>query len=112
MIKHKMLMCAMLGISLGISPASFAKLTEAEAIELVKKAYIFGFPVVDSYRIQHSYFVDQKDKKYKGDWNQIHNIARVFTPKNVAIQTPNSDTPYSFVGADLRTEPLVLSVLK
>ena len=59
MIKHKMLMCAMLGICLGISPSSFAKLSEAEAIELVKKAYIFGFPVVDSYRIQHSYFVDQ-----------------------------------------------------
>src|SRR5262249_30994072 len=25
-------------------------------------------------------------------------------------QTPNSDTPYSYVGADLRAEPLVISV--
>ena len=31
-------------------------------------------------------------------------------PTDTAIQTPNSDTPYSAVGADLRTEPLVLTV--
>src|SRR5690606_34089653 len=30
--------------------------------------------------------------------------------EDTAIQTPNSDTPYSFVGADLRAEPLVLTV--
>jgi hypothetical protein len=34
----------------------------------------------------------------------------VYTPANTAIQTPNSDTPYSFVGMDLRTEPIVLTV--
>jgi hypothetical protein len=40
----------------------------------------------------------------------MFNIGRVYTPKDTAIVTPNSDTPYSFVGADLRAEPLVLSV--
>ena len=47
---------------------------------------------------------------YKAPWNTIFNTARVYTPADTAIQTPNSDTPYSFVGADLRAEPLVLSV--
>jgi len=37
-------------------------------------------------------------------------VPRVYTPADTAIQTPNSDTPYSFVGADLRAEPLVLTV--
>jgi hypothetical protein len=36
--------------------------------------------------------------------------ARVYTPDDTAIQTPNSDTPYSYVGADLRAEPLVFFV--
>ena len=36
--------------------------------------------------------------------------ARVYTPADTTIQTPNSDTPYSAVGADLRAEPLVLTV--
>ncbi|MHA3024273.1 DUF1254 domain-containing protein [Mycobacterium sp. BMJ-28] len=81
-----------------------------EVREIAKQAYLYGFPMVDNYRIQYSYFVDQNDPNYKGGWNQIHNLARVATPADTAIQTPNSDTPYSFVGADLRTEPLVLTV--
>ena len=36
----------------------------------------------------------------------------MFTPKDTAIITPNSDTPYSFVGLDLRAEPIVLCVPK
>ncbi|MFG6178468.1 DUF1254 domain-containing protein [Halomonas sp. THAF12] len=81
-----------------------------ELREIIKEAYIYGFPMVDSYRIQYSYFVDQDNPEYKGAWNEIHNMSRVFTPQDKAIQTPNSDTPYSFLGADLRAEPLVISV--
>jgi hypothetical protein len=86
----------------GVSPA--------EARAIAKEAYIYGFPIVDNYRIQHAYWVDKTTQEYKGPWNQIWNSARVYTPADTAIQTPNSDTPYSFVGADLRSEPLVLTV--
>ena len=58
----------------------------------------------------YSYFVNKEDPEYKGGWNEIHNTARVYTPDDKTIQTPNSDTPYSAVGADLRAEPLVLTV--
>ena len=87
-----------------------ARTTPAELRQIIEEAYIYGFPMVDSYRIQHSYFVDKANPEYKGEWNQVHNVARVFTPQDKAIQTPNSDTPYSFLGADLRAEPLVISV--
>jgi hypothetical protein len=80
--------------------------------EIAKEAYIYGFPLVDSYRIQYSYFVDKSGPEYKGAWNEVHNTARVYTPEDKAIQTPNSDTPYSQLGADLRAEPLVISVPK
>ncbi len=43
-------------------------------------------------------------------WNEIHNTARVYTPEDKAVQTPNSDTPYSILGLDLRAEPMVLTV--
>ena len=81
----------------------------AQAREIARDAYIYGFPMVDSYRIQYAYFVNQQDPEYKGAWNQIHSIARVYTPSDTAVQTPNSDTPYSILGADLRAEPLVLT---
>jgi len=77
---------------------------------IARDAYIYGFPMVDNYRILHSYFVDHDGAEYKGSWNQVHNTARVYTPDDKSIQTPNSDTPYSTVGADLRTEPLIFSV--
>jgi hypothetical protein len=84
--------------------------TPSEARAIAKDAYIYGFPMVDSYRIEYGYFVDKKDPEYKGPWNEIHNTARVYTPADTAIQTPNSDTPYSYVGMDLRAEPLILTV--
>jgi hypothetical protein len=37
-------------------------------------------------------------------------MPRVFTPDDKTVQTPNSDTPYSMLGMDLRAEPLVLTV--
>jgi hypothetical protein len=84
--------------------------TPNEARAIAKEAYIYGFPLVDSYRIQYSYFVDRGGPEYKSPWNTIYNNARVYTPDDKAIQTPNSDTPYSYVGADLRAEPVVLTV--
>ncbi len=85
-------------------------LTVEEARAIAKEAYVYGFPLVDTYRIQYSYFVDQSNPEFKAPWNTLVNNARVYTPDDKAIQTPNSDTPYSYVGADLRAEPLVFSV--
>ncbi|MGZ2453185.1 hypothetical protein ACVIRO_006002 [Rhizobium ruizarguesonis] len=89
-----------------------ADVTAAEARAIAKEAYIYGFPMVDSYRIQHAYFINTKNPEYKGPWNQVINTPRVYTPADTAIQTPNSDTPYSWLGLDLRTEPIVLTVPK
>ncbi|MEO5914299.1 MAG: DUF1254 domain-containing protein [Luteolibacter sp.] len=91
-------------------PASGAPPTPEEARAIIKEAYIYGFPMVDSYRIQHAYFVDRQSPEFKAPWNQLVNTPRVYTPADTAIQTPNSDTPYSFAGLDLRAEPIVLTV--
>jgi hypothetical protein len=73
--------------------------------DIAKSAYICGFPMVDSYRIQYAFFVDQKNPGYKTPWNQIRNLPRVFTPDDKTVQTPNSDTPYPAVGLDLARNP-------
>jgi hypothetical protein len=81
-----------------------------QARAIAKEAYQYANPMVDGYRIQHAYFVNTNNPEYKGAWNQIHSNARVYTPQDKAVQTPNSDTPYSMAGLDLRAEPLVLTV--
>src|SRR5580700_5095772 len=86
------------------------EVTPAQARAIAKEAYIYGFPLVDNYRAEYAYFVDRNNPEFKAPWNQITNIGRVFTPKDVAVQTPNSDTPYSWLGLDLRAEPVVLTL--
>jgi hypothetical protein len=105
------LACTMvLLVSFPFTAAAQTDATPDEARVIAKEAYIYGFPLVDNYRIQHAYFVDRQNPEYKAPWNQIRNIPRVFTPEDKTIQTPNSDTPYSILGLDLRAEPMVLTV--
>jgi hypothetical protein len=63
-----------------------------------------------NYAVMYEYAVDRSSSQFKAPFNQIKNEPNVFTYKDTAILTPNSDTPYSFVWMDLRAEPIVLSV--
>lgn len=90
--------------------AQASDLTPAEARAIAREAYIYGYPLVDNYRIQYAYYVDKNNPNFKAPWNHIKNINSVFTPADTAVQTPNSDTPYSWIGLDLRAEPIVISV--
>lgn len=91
---------------------SFAadSLTPAEARAIAAEAYIYGYPLVDNYRINHAYWVDKSSPEYRGPINALKHTARVYGPEDKAVQTPNSDTPYSFAWLDLRSEPLVLTL--
>jgi hypothetical protein len=51
-----------------------SSVTPEEARAIAKEAYTYGNPLVDSYRILYSYFVDEKDSDFKAPWNQIKNI--------------------------------------
>lgn len=94
-----------------LAPAAHAQdVTPEEARAIAKDAYIYGFPIADNYRVAYAYFTDKNDPNFKAPWNQIANIARVFTPADTSIQTANSDTPYSMIGMDLRAEPIVLTL--
>lgn len=86
------------------------EVTPEEARRIAKEAYIYGFPLVDNMRVQYAYFIDKDDPDYKAPYNILYNIPRVFTSQDKAIQTANSDTPYSWIGLDLRTEPMVFTV--
>jgi len=102
---------AVLAAALLISTSSRAQAPGAvEARAIAKQAYVYGFPMVDNYRILYDYFVNAKSPEYKAPFNVIRSMARVYTPEDTAVQTPNSDTPYSFLGLDLRAEPIVLTV--
>ena len=81
-----------------------------KAKDIAEAGFIYGLPIVMNYGVMYEYAVDRNSGQFKAPFNQIKNEPNVFTYKDTAIPTPNSDTPYSFVWMDLRAEPMVLSV--
>src|SRR3981189_2044198 len=81
-----------------------------ETKAIAEEGFIYGLPIVMNYAVMYEYAVDRNSGQFKAPFNQINNEARVFTYKDTAIVTPNSDPPYSIVWLDLRAGPIVLSV--
>ena len=104
------LLATCLGLWAGNAPAMNFSATPDEARSIAREAYLYGFPVVEMYKTLYTQAVDKDGKNFKAPFNQIGNTAMVFTPKDTAFVTPNSDTPYSFLWMDLRAEPLVLTL--
>ncbi|OQK18504.1 cell envelope protein [Methyloprofundus sedimenti] len=82
----------------------------AETKAIAEEGFIYGLPIVMNYAVMYAFSVDKNSSQYKAPFNVIDNLHRVFTYKDTAIISPNSDTPYSSLWLDLRTEPIVLSV--
>ncbi|HTF34036.1 MAG TPA: DUF1254 domain-containing protein [Myxococcota bacterium] len=82
----------------------------AETKAIAEEGFIYGLPIVMNYAVMYEYAVDRNSGQFKAPFNQIKNEARVYTYKDTAVVTPNSDTPYSLLFMDLRAEPIVLSV--
>src|SRR5438105_2327037 len=80
------------------------------AKDIAEAGFIYGLPIVMNYAVMYEYAVDRSSRQFKAPFNQIKNEARVYTYKDTAVITPNSDTPYSIAWLDLRAEPIVLSV--
>ena len=76
----------------------------------MEEGFIYGLPIVMNYAVQYEYSIDRNSGQFKAPFNALSNEHRVFTYKDTAVVTPNSDTPYSMVWMDLRAEPLVLTV--
>jgi len=83
-------------------------ITETKAI--AEEGFIYGLPIVMNYAVNYDFWIDRSSSQYKAPFNTLYNESSVFTYKDTAVVTPNSDTPYSFVCLDLRAEPFVLSV--
>ncbi len=82
----------------------------AETKAIAEEGFIYGLPLVMNYAVMNEFVIDKNSGQYKAPFNTINNEARVFTYKDTAVVTPNSDTPYSMLWLDLRAEPMVISV--
>jgi hypothetical protein len=78
------------------------------ARSIAREAYTYGFPMVESYKTLYKQAIDTSHSDFKAPINQIGHAAGVATPDDTQFVTPNTDTPYSYLWADLRAEPIVV----
>jgi hypothetical protein len=81
-----------------------------ETKQIAQDGFVYGLPLVMYYTSTYELFVDKTSSQYKAPIGILTNEARVFTYKDTAVITPNSDTPYGLMETDLRAEPAVISV--
>jgi len=85
-------------------------ITPDEAREIAREAYVYGFPMVMGYKTMNAYCLDENSPEYKGPFNSLVCSARLYTPEDKAVVTPNADTPYCMAWADIRVEPVVITL--
>lgn len=89
-----------------ISPS----IAPTEARSIAREAYTYGFPLVESYKTLYKQAIDSSSSDFKAPINQIGHATGVATPDDTQFVTPNTDTPYSYLWADLRAEPIVVTM--
>ena len=110
-----LLFCALLLCACGPTQQTsirFNGITPSEARQIAKDAYIYGFPLVTNYQTMYKRAIDTTNSDYRAPFNVLSNSSGVATPNDKFVVTPNSDTPYSYLWMDLRSEPIVVTVPK
>jgi hypothetical protein len=92
-----------------LSPVCANDLKDQELSSLVRKAYIYSFPVYEMFRTRFKYIYNQEnpDRKDLNEFGHARKLADHTSREGVA---PNNDTLYSNAWLDLSDEPLILSV--
>jgi hypothetical protein len=94
----------------GCTGGSDEQLMPEQVQAIAADAYVYGFPMVMNYKTMYQYAVNTENPEYKGPFNELACEARLFTPDDRAVVTPNADTPYCIFWMNLRAELIVLSV--
>ena len=59
---------------------------------IAKEAYIYAFPMMESYRTMYVQAVDRYARGYKGPFNQLTHETELLGPSFKDIVRPNNDT--------------------
>ncbi len=90
-----------------------SRLTEVRHI--VRDATVYGYPMVEHYRVQYAYFCDRNNPRYQRGWNQLYQLIEpeITDDKTILARGPKTSgvaTPCALIGLDLRAEPMVLTL--
>jgi hypothetical protein len=82
------------------------------ARSIARDAWIYGYSMFYNYKTIYLYGMNKNYSDYAGGFNRFKHYAKMFTPADTSIVTPNDDTPYSWAILNLAAEPVILHVPK
>ncbi|NRB17877.1 MAG: DUF1254 domain-containing protein [Rhodobacteraceae bacterium] len=91
------------------SAVAESQLSVDEARQIGRDGYVFGFPMVENYKTMFGFSIYPESPVYSG-FNTYQHNRKPYDPDFKLVVTPNNDTLYSTTFADLRAEPLVITV--
>ena len=97
-------------VVVGCRARSEASLTPDEARAIAEEAYIFSFPILESYKMLFAQALFEGSGAYEAPLNVMKHKTVLLGPDYTLIVRPNNDTFYSIVWLDLRGDPIVISV--
>ncbi|MGD8607679.1 MAG: DUF1254 domain-containing protein [Myxococcales bacterium] len=86
------------------------EVTPDDATAIAEEAYIYAYPMMESYRTLYVQAIDRTGPGYRGPFNELTHERELLGPQFEDIVRPNNDTLYSMAWLDLRAQPIVLSV--
>jgi hypothetical protein len=89
--------------------ATAEQLREELAYSVGLQAYVYGFPVVEMYRVRYRHVWDPTNPD-RTPVNRLRHARRLRDHTATAVVSPNNDTLYSSAWLDLAREPVVLHV--
>ena len=86
-----------------------AQLPADEVKQIAEEAFVYGYPIVENYRVIYYSTQDKKFPQY-APFNTFYHARTVATPKDTLFVSPNVETPYSHAVLNVLDEPVVLTI--
>ncbi len=84
--------------------------TPKQAAAIAEEAYVYAFPMMESYRTMYVQAIDKSAPGYQAPFNELAHRTKLLDPAFKDIVRPNNDTIYSMAWLDLRAQPILISV--
>lgn len=86
-----------------------APVSSDEVRNIAEEAFIYGYPVVENYRVMYNSTQDKNYRQY-APFNSFFHARDVSTPEDTIFVAPNVETPYSYATLNIKDEPVVLTI--
>jgi len=101
---------ALIFTSCGDSAKKEKTVTPEQAKEIAEEAYIYGYPMIEHYKMMFVTAMYEESGAYQSPFNIMTHKSTLLGPEYTAIVRPNNDTYYTTVWLNLINEPMVLLV--